>query len=126
MATVSVRYIVDDVDASIKFYTDHLGFGLTMHPAPTFAMLDRGDLRLLLSAPGGKGGGGQSMPDGTKPKPGGWNRISLQVADLERVAETLRQKGVHFRNDIVTGIGGKQVLVDDPSGNCVELFEPNQ
>jgi catechol 2,3-dioxygenase-like lactoylglutathione lyase family enzyme len=126
MATVSVRYIVDDVDASIKFYTDNLGFGLTMHPAPTFAMLDRGDLRLLLSAPGGKGGGGQSMPDGTKPKPGGWNRISLQVADLERVAETLRQKGVHFRNDIVAGIGGKQVLVDDPSGNCVELFEPNQ
>jgi catechol 2,3-dioxygenase-like lactoylglutathione lyase family enzyme len=126
MATVSVRYIVNDVDAAIPFYTEHLGFVLTMHPAPTFAMLDRGDLRLLLSAPSERGGGGQSMPDGTKPASGGWNRISLQVANLERVAETLRQKGIHFRNDIVTGVGGKQVLIDDPSGNCVELFEPTQ
>ena len=126
MATVSVRYIVTDVDVAIPFYTEHLGFALTMHPAPTFAMLDRGDLRLLLSAPSERGGGGQSMPDGTKPAPGGWNRISLQVANLERVAETLRQNGVRFRKDIVTGVGGKQVLIDDPSGNCVELFEPNQ
>jgi catechol 2,3-dioxygenase-like lactoylglutathione lyase family enzyme len=126
MATVSVRYIVTDIDAAIRFYTEHLGFGLTMHPAPPFAMLDRGDLRLLLSVPSERGGGGQSMPDGTKPVPGGWNRISLQVANLERMAETLRQKGVHFRNDIVTGVGGKQILIDDPSGNCVELFEPTQ
>ena len=126
MGTVSVRYIVNDVDAAIPFYTEHLGFSLAMHPAPTFAMLDRGDLRLLLSAPSERGGGGQSMPDGTKPSPGGWNRISLQVADLERVVGELRQKGVHFRNDIVTGVGGKQVLIDDPSGNCVELFEPTR
>jgi len=126
MATVSVRYIVTDIDAAIRFYTEHLGFALTMHPAPPFAMLDRGDLRLLLSVPSERGGGGQSMPDGTKPVPGGWNRISLQVANLERMAETLRQKGVHFRNDIVTGVGGKQILIDDPSGNCVELFEPTQ
>jgi len=126
MATVSVRYIVTDIDAAIRFYTEYLGFALTMHPAPPFAMLDRGDLRLLLSVPSERGGGGQSMPDGTKPVPGGWNRISLQVANLERMAETLRQKGVHFRNDIVTGVGGKQILIDDPSGNCVELFEPIQ
>jgi catechol 2,3-dioxygenase-like lactoylglutathione lyase family enzyme len=125
MGSVSVRYIVNDVAEAIRFYTDHLGFSLTMHPAPTFAMLDRGDLRLLLSAPSGQGGGGQAMPDGTKPAPGGWNRISLQVADISATVATLRQQGVHFRNDIVTGVGGKQVLVDDPSGNCIELFEPN-
>jgi catechol 2,3-dioxygenase-like lactoylglutathione lyase family enzyme len=126
MGTVSVRYIVNNVAEAIAFYTDHLGFGLVMHPAPSFAMLDRGDLRLLLSSPSEQGGGGQSMPDGTRPAPGGWNRISLQVAVLSATVATLRQQGVHFRNDIVTGVGGKQVLVDDPSGNCVELFEPNQ
>jgi catechol 2,3-dioxygenase-like lactoylglutathione lyase family enzyme len=126
MASVSVRYIVNDVDAAIPFYIEHLGFSLGMHPAPTFAILNRGDLRLLLSAPSELGGGGQPMPDGTKPAPGGWNRISLQVADLAATVATLRQHGVHFRNDIVIGVGGKQVLVDDPSGNCIELFEPNQ
>ncbi len=124
MATVSVRYIVNDVDAAIDFYCQHLGFREEMHPAPTFAILSRGDLRLLLSAPSGLGGGGQAMPDGTKPEPGGWNRISLEVTGLPAMIETLRKSGVRFRNDLVTGIGGNQILLDDPSGNPVELFEP--
>jgi catechol 2,3-dioxygenase-like lactoylglutathione lyase family enzyme len=125
MATVSVRYIVHDVDAAIAFYCRYLDFHEQMHPAPTFAMLSRGDLRLVLSAPSGQGGGGQSMADGTKPQPGGWNRFSLEVADLDAIVEVLRKEGVHFRNDIVTGVGGKQVLIEDPSGNPVELFEPS-
>lgn len=124
MASVSVRYIVADVDVAIAFYCDQLGFREEMHPAPSFAMLSRGDLRLVLSAPSGTGGGGQSMPDGTAPHPGGWNRFSLEVVDLENMVETLRAGGVHFRNDIVTGVGGRQILIDDPSGNPVELFEP--
>ena len=124
MSTVSVRYIVHDVDAAIAFYCRHLGFQEEMHPAPTFAILSRGDLRLLLSAPSGLGGGGQAMPDGTVPEPGGWNRFSLEVADLASTVATLQRSGVHFRNDIVTGVGGKQILVNDPSGNPVELFEP--
>ena len=124
MATVTVRYIVDDVDASIDFYRRLLGFTELMHPAPTFAMLTRGDLRLLLSAPSGQGGGGQAMPDGTRPSPGGWNRFSLEVADLAGTVDTLRGAGVRFRSDIITGIGGRQILLDDPSGNPVELFEP--
>jgi catechol 2,3-dioxygenase-like lactoylglutathione lyase family enzyme len=124
MASVTVRYIVDDVDAAIEFYAKYLGFHEDMHPAPTFAMLSRGDLRLVLSAPGGPGGGGQAMPDGRVPEPGGWNRFSLEVPDLEGAVDDLRQAGVHFRNDIVQGVGGKQILVDDPSGNPVELFEP--
>jgi catechol 2,3-dioxygenase-like lactoylglutathione lyase family enzyme len=126
MATVSVRYIVDDVDAAIDFYTRQLDFEEVMHPAPTFAMLSRGDLRLTLSAPSGAGGGGQAMPDGTRPEPGGWNRFALEVSDLAATVEGLRKAGVHFRNDIVTGVGGKQILVDDPSGNPVELFEPTR
>jgi catechol 2,3-dioxygenase-like lactoylglutathione lyase family enzyme len=124
MATVSVRYIVDDVDAAIAFYTQQLGFHEDMHPAPTFAMLSRDDLRLALSAPSGAGGGGQAMPDGTLPMPGGWNRFSLEVPDLEATVAALRSAGASFRNDIVTGVGGKQILVEDPSGNPVELFEP--
>ena len=120
---VSIRYIVRDVDASIAFYTQHLGFGVEMHPAPTFAILTRGDLRLLLSAPTGPGGGAQPMPDGRVPEPGGWNRIQLEVSDLADKVEALRKAGAHFRNDIVTGIGGKQILLDDPSGNPLELFE---
>ena len=124
MTTVSVRYIVHDVDAAIAFYCGHLGFCEQMHPAPAFAMLTRGDLRLVLSAPGGGPGGGQAMPDGTMPEPGGWNRFSIEVPDLEATAAALRAAGVHFRNDIITGVGGKQVLIDDPSGNPVELFEP--
>ena len=124
MATVSVRYIVNDVDAAIAFYTNHLGFAEVMHPAPAFAMLSRGDLRLVLSAPGGGPGGGQEMPDGTMPQPGGWNRFAIEVADLASTVEQLRGHGVRFRNDIVTGTGGKQILAEDPSGNPVELFEP--
>jgi catechol 2,3-dioxygenase-like lactoylglutathione lyase family enzyme len=124
MATVSVRYIVDDVDAAIAFYCQHLGFTEVMHPAPTFAMLSRGDLRLTLSAPGGPGGGGQAMPDGTMPAPGGWNRFALEVTDLDGMVETMRRNGARFRNEIVTGVGGKQIIVEDPSGNPVELFEP--
>jgi catechol 2,3-dioxygenase-like lactoylglutathione lyase family enzyme len=124
MATVGVRYIVDDVDAAIDFYCERLGFHEDMHPAPTFAMLSRGDLRLVLTAPGGGPGGGQAMPDGTMPKPGGWNRFQLEVGDLEATVDDLRRHGAHFRNEIVAGVGGKQILVEDPSGNPVELFEP--
>jgi catechol 2,3-dioxygenase-like lactoylglutathione lyase family enzyme len=124
MATVSVRYIVDDVDTAIDFYSRQLGFREDMHPAPTFAMLSRGDLRLVLSAPGGGPGGGQAMADGTVPEPGGWNRFQLEVSDLEATVERLRNHGARFRNDIVTGVGGKQILVEDPAGNPIELFEP--
>jgi catechol 2,3-dioxygenase-like lactoylglutathione lyase family enzyme len=124
MATVSVRYIVDDVDAAIEFYRRELGFDEVMHPAPAFAMLSRGDLRLVLSAPGGGPGGGQAMADGTLPAPGGWNRIQLEVADLESTVQALRDHGARFRNEIVAGVGGKQILVEDPAGNPVELFEP--
>jgi catechol 2,3-dioxygenase-like lactoylglutathione lyase family enzyme len=124
MASVSVRYIVDDVDAAIDFYCGHLGFTEVMHPAPTFAMLSRGDLRLVLSAPGGGTGGGQAMPDGTLPTPGGWNRFAIEVTDLGTLVEALREQGVQFRNDVVVGVGGNQVILDDPSGNPVELFEP--
>jgi catechol 2,3-dioxygenase-like lactoylglutathione lyase family enzyme len=124
MATVSVRYIVDDVDAAIEFYTGHLGFEVAMHPAPGFAALSRGELRLLLNATGGPGGATRPMPDGRKPEPGGWNRIQLQADDLDGEVETLRAAGLRFRNDIVTGMGGRQILLEDPSGNLVELFEP--
>jgi catechol 2,3-dioxygenase-like lactoylglutathione lyase family enzyme len=124
MAKVQVRYIVHDVDSAIAFYTELLGFTLDMHPAPPFAMLSRGPLRLVLSAPNPVGGGGQSMPDGTKPEPGGWNRFAIEVTDLEGEVDRLRNAGAIFRNDIVTGVGGKQILVEDPSGNPVELFEP--
>jgi catechol 2,3-dioxygenase-like lactoylglutathione lyase family enzyme len=124
MSTVQVRYIVRDVDAAIAFYVGHLGFTLEMHPAPPFAMLSRGDLRLVLSAPNPTGGGGQPMPDGTVQQPGGWNRFAIQVDDLAAQAATLRAAGARFRNDIVTGVGGRQILVEDPSGNPVELFEP--
>jgi catechol 2,3-dioxygenase-like lactoylglutathione lyase family enzyme len=126
MATVSVRYIVDDVDAAIEFYCGQLGFHEDMHPAPTFAMLSSGDLRLVLSATGGGPGGGQAMPDGSVPEPGGWNRFQLEVLDLEASVECLREGGARFRNEIVTGIGGKQILVEDPSGNPIELFEPTR
>jgi catechol 2,3-dioxygenase-like lactoylglutathione lyase family enzyme len=122
MATV--RYFVDDVDAAIGFYVDLLGFEVVMRPAPPFAMLRRDDLRLLLSAPGGGPGGGAAMPDGRLPEPGGWNRFQLEVADLDAEVERLRGGGATFRNEIVGGVGGRQILVDDPAGNCVELFEP--
>ena len=126
MSTVNVRYIVHDVDAAIRFYCSYLEFEVEMHPAPTFAMLRRGQLRLLLSAPSQIAGGGQSMPDGTSPAPGGWNRISLEVTALDSKVDSLRKSGVHFRNEIVNGVGGRQILIDDPSGNPVELFEPGQ
>lgn len=124
MATVQVRYIVHDVDAAIAFYTRHLGFRLEMHPAPAFAMLSRGDLRLVLSAPNPMAGGGQWLADGTRPEPGGWNRFAIMVDDLAAMVATLRQAGVRFRSEIVTGVGGKQIIVEDPSGNPIELFQP--
>jgi len=126
MPTVSVRYIVDDVDAAIDFYCGRLGFQEIMHPAPSFAMLSRGDLRLALSAPGGGPGGGAAMPDGTVPEPGGWNRFQLEVKDLPGTVEALRSAGARFRSDIIEGVGGNQILVEDPCGNPVELFEPTR
>lgn len=130
MDQASVRYIVDNVDAAIDFYVLQLGFTELMHPAPGFAMLSRGALRLLLSAPGSTdasgapGGGGRAMADGTLPRPGGWNRFSLQVDDVAAQAARLEAAGVPLRSGVVNGVGGRQVLVEDPSGNLVELFEP--
>ena len=124
MATVQVRYIVRDVDAALAFYCGQLGFTEVMHPAPAFAMLTRGDLRLVLSAPNPSGGGGQAMPDGRQQEPGGWNRFAIEVDDLEATVERLRRAGASFRNQIVSGAGGKQILVEDPSGNPIELFQP--
>jgi len=124
VASVSVRYIVSDVEAAIAFYSGQLGFRVEFHPGPGFAMLSRGGLRLLLSTPGGGGGAGQAMPDGRKPEPGGWNRVQLEVVDLGREVERLRTAGARFRNEIVVGNGGKQILIEDPAGNLVELFEP--
>jgi catechol 2,3-dioxygenase-like lactoylglutathione lyase family enzyme len=120
---VSVRYIVDDLDAAIRFYTAGLGFKVDMHPAPGFAALSRDDLRLLLNKPGA-GGAGQAMPDGRLPQPGGWNRIQIEVDDLAATVQRLRVMNCRFRNDIVVGKGGKQILLEDPSGNPIELFEP--
>jgi catechol 2,3-dioxygenase-like lactoylglutathione lyase family enzyme len=123
MATVSVRYIVDDVEEAIAFYTGRLGFSVELNPAPGFAVLSRGDLRLLLNEPGA-GGAGQPMPDGREPEPGGWNRIQLEVDDLAGEVGAKRDAGARFRNEIVEGRGGKQILLEDPSGNPIELFEP--
>lgn len=120
---VSVRYIVADVDAAIPFYTEMLGFKVDMHPAPGFAALSCGELRLLLNRPGA-GGAGQAMPDGAQPQPGGWNRIQIEVDDIETTVSRLKAAGARFRNEIVTGNGGKQILVEDPSGNPIELFQP--
>jgi catechol 2,3-dioxygenase-like lactoylglutathione lyase family enzyme len=126
MTTVNVRYIVRDVEEAIAFYTEHLGFQVEMHPGPGFARLARGELRLLLNAVGGSGGAAQAMPDGRRPEPGGWNRIQIEVDDLAGLVETLRQGGAPFRNAMVSGNGGRQILLDDPSGNPIELFEPYQ
>lgn len=124
MASVSVRYFVRQIDPAIDFYSELLGFRVDMHPNASFAMLSHGDLRLVLSVPGAGPGGGKAMPDGTLPAPGGWNRFQLEVADLEATVAALRQRGAHFRNDIVVGVGLKQIVVDDPSGNPIELDEP--
>ena len=123
MGKVNVRYIVDDVDRAIPFYADILGFKLDMHPAPGFASMSRGDLQLLLNRPGA-GGAGRTLPDGKSPVPGGWNRIQIEVEDLAATVEKLKKTGARFRNEIVTGNGGKQILVEDPSGNPIELFQP--
>lgn len=123
MSPVSVRYIVNDVDAAIPFYRDHLGFAVEQHPAPGFAMLSRGELRLLLNRPGA-GGAGTSMPDGKAPAPGCWNRIQIEVKDLDATFAQMKAAGCSFRSDIIIGNGGNQVLVDDPSGNAIELFQP--
>lgn len=119
---VNVRYMVDDVDAAIEFYTKHLGFTLRMSAAPAFADVLRGNLRLLLSGP--TSSAGRPMPDGTRPRPGGWNRINLVVGDIAAEVGRLRAAGLTFRNEIVSGPGGQQILVEDPSGNVVELFQP--
>ena len=122
MATVSVRYIVDDVEETVAFYTGRLGFSVELNPAPGFAVLSRGDLRLLLNEPG-TGGAGQPIPDGREPEPGGWNRIQLEVDDLAGEVGAIRDAGARFRNEIVEGRGGKQILLEDSSGNPIELFE---
>jgi catechol 2,3-dioxygenase-like lactoylglutathione lyase family enzyme len=124
MTTVNVRYMVDDVDAAVAFYTAHLGFTLLSKTAPAFADVARDDLRLLLSGPSSSAG--RPMPNGRRPAPGGWNRIHLIVEDLSAEVDRLRAAGVHFRNDIVTGPGGSQILLDDPSGNPIELFQPRR
>jgi catechol 2,3-dioxygenase-like lactoylglutathione lyase family enzyme len=126
MSKVSVRYIVNDVDKALPFYTDMLGFEVDMHPAPGFAMISRGDLVLLLNTPGGGSGAGQSMPDGSAPAPGGWNRIQVEVEDIDKTYADMKAGGVKFRNEVVTGNGGKQVLAEDPSGNPIEIFQPVQ
>lgn len=123
MSKVSVRYIVNEVDAAISFYTEQLGFEVVMHPAPGFASLSHGNLQLLLNQPGA-GGAGRTLPGDQVPAPGGWNRIQLEVADLAGTVEQLNSAGCRLRSEIVVGNGGKQVLVEDPSGNPIELFEP--
>ena len=119
---VNVRYMVDDVDTAIEFYTEHLGFEVRTSAVPAFADVTRGNLRLLLSGPASSAG--RPMPDGARPGPGGWNRIHLVVADIATEVARLRDAGVSFRNDVVTGPGGSQILLEDPSGNVVELFQP--
>jgi len=122
MTTVNVRYMVDDTKAAIAFYTTHLGFTLISDASPAFADVKRGDLRLLLAGPGSSAA--RPMPDGRRPEPGGWNRIQLVVDDINAEVARLRAAGVRFRNEVITGPGGAQVLIEDPSGNVVELFKP--
>ena len=122
MTTVNVRYMVDDVEAAVAFYTTHLGFTLISKTLPAFADVARGDLRLLLSGP--TSSAGRPMPDGRTPQPGGWNRVHFIVEDIAAEVQRLRAAGVTFRNDIVTGPGGRQILLEDPAGNPIELFQP--
>jgi catechol 2,3-dioxygenase-like lactoylglutathione lyase family enzyme len=122
---VTVRYFVDDLAAAVAFYSQLLGFSEQVRAAPAFAMLNRGDLRLLLSVPG-MAGAGRALPDGAVPEPGGWNRIALQVEDLTATVATLRDAGARFRGEVVAGVGVRQILLQDPSGNLVELFEPDK
>jgi catechol 2,3-dioxygenase-like lactoylglutathione lyase family enzyme len=124
MPTVHVRYMVDDVEAAVAFYTTHFGFTLISKTLPAFADVAHGDLRLLLSGP--TSSAGRPMPDGRQPAPGGWNRIHLIVEDIAAEVKRLRDAGVRFRNDIVTGPGGSQILLDDPAGNPIELFQPRR
>ncbi|HLP75180.1 MAG TPA: VOC family protein [Bacteroidales bacterium] len=119
-----IRYIVNDVEEAVGFYTSQLGFNLKMHTEGSFAMLSLGDVRLVLSVPDSASAGARSMPDGTRQSPGGWNRFAIEVTDIGKAVEKLRNEGAHFRNNIITGIGGKQVILEDPSGNPIELFEP--
>jgi catechol 2,3-dioxygenase-like lactoylglutathione lyase family enzyme len=126
MDTIRVRYIVDDVDAAVAFYTTHLNFELQMRPGPGFALLGRGALRLLLNTPGGGGGAGQALADGSQPTPGGWNRVQLEVADLDATVAQLKEHGAQFRSELIRGQGGTQALLEDPAGNLIELFEPFQ
>lgn len=123
MDTVSVRYIVDDLEAAIAFYTEQLGFVVDLQPGRGFAILSRGNLRLLINEPGA-GGAGQAMPDGSRPEPGGWNRFQIEDEELATTVERLSAQGARFRSEIVSGKGGKQILLEDPAGNPIELFEP--
>ena len=120
--TVNVRYMVDDVDTAVDFYTTHFGFNVRMSAAPAFADINRGNLRLLVSGP--RSSAGRPMSDGAQPGPGGWNRIHFITDDLDADVARLREAGVQFRNDVVTGPGGSQILAQDPSGNLIELFQP--
>jgi catechol 2,3-dioxygenase-like lactoylglutathione lyase family enzyme len=126
MATVRVRYMVNDLDPAVEFYTKYLGFQVKQQNKPNFAMLSRGNLEFVLSTPFGPGGAAKPMPDGRKPEPGGWNRIIINVDDLSAEVARLRKAQLHFRNDIVSGPGGSEILLDDPSGNPVELFQPTR
>lgn len=124
MGTVTVRYFVTNLDVSVAFYRDTLDFEVELQPSPMFAMLYRGDLRLLLSVPGGPAGGGATLPDGAVPEPGGWNRFAIQVSDLDDVVAGLKEEGAAFRGEVVSGVGVKQALLEDPDHNLVELYEP--
>ena len=124
MAKIQIRYIVSDLEASIAFYTELLNFKLDMHPSPAFAMLSLNELRLVLSVPNPTAGGGQPMPGGGQQSPGGWNRFAIEVTDLSEWVRKLETRGVLFRSKVITGIGVKQIIIEDPSGNPIELFEP--
>jgi catechol 2,3-dioxygenase-like lactoylglutathione lyase family enzyme len=125
MNAVRVRYMVSELDPAVEFYTKHLGFQIKQQNKPNFAIISRGNLEMVLSTPFGPGGAAQPMPDGRKPEPGGWNRIIINVDDLSAEVDQLRKAQVHFRNDIVKGPGGSEILLDDPSGNPIELFQPS-